>query len=55
MSRPLNMQNEFITGEAEDRPADKEGSDTHAEYYRVRFPVGDIAHNDVSEIIKVME
>lgn len=51
----LNMQNEFITGEAEDRPADKEGSDTHAEYYRVRFPVGDIAHNDVSEIIKVME
>lgn len=51
----LNMQNEFITGEAEDRPADKEGSDTHAVDDSMRFPVGDIAHNDVSEVIEVMQ
>lgn len=49
------MQNKFIAREAENHPADKERSDTYAEYYRVRLPVGDIAHNDVSEIVKVMQ
>lgn len=51
----LNMQNEFITGEAEYHPADKEGSDTHAVDDGVRFPVGYIAHNDVPEVIEVMQ
>ena len=49
------MENEFVAGKAEYYPTHEEGAYTHAEYYRVRFPVGDIAHNDVSEVIEVMQ
>ena len=51
----LNMQNEFITGEAEYYPTHEEGAYTYAVDDGVRFPTGDIAHNDVSEVIEVMQ
>ena len=49
------MENEFIAGKAEYYPTHEEGAYTYAVDDSVRFPVGDIAHNDVSEIVKVMQ
>lgn len=49
------MQNEFIAGKAEYHPTHEEGAYTDAVYDSMRFPIRDITHYHVSEIIEVMQ